>query len=69
MRWFSWSIFKPQLQSAIVIGNVYEGWSAWEENVLYHVLVPLQPLPGHAFYFKHQSTRGDADQGLLPPCA
>lgn len=68
MRWFSWSIFKPQLQSAIVIGHVYEGWSAWEENVLYHVLVPLQPLPGHAFYFK-QSTRGDADQGLLPPCA
>ncbi|NWX00501.1 IPIL1 protein, partial [Caloenas nicobarica] len=41
--------FKPRLQPAIMVGCVYEGWSAREDNVLYHLLVPLQPPPGHAF--------------------
>ncbi|NXU24416.1 IPIL1 protein, partial [Thalassarche chlororhynchos] len=46
---FSRSNFKPRLRPAIGMGCVYEGWSAWEDNVLYRLLVPLQPPPGHAF--------------------
>lgn len=34
------------------MGCVYEGWSAWEDNVLYRLLVPLQPLPEHAFHWE-----------------
>ncbi|KAM6419788.1 LOW QUALITY PROTEIN: inositol 1,4,5-trisphosphate receptor-interacting protein-like 1 [Pluvialis apricaria] len=45
---FSRSNFKPQLHPAIGMGCVYEG-SAREDNVLYHLLMLLQPLPGHTF--------------------
>ncbi|KAM6408397.1 inositol 1,4,5-trisphosphate receptor-interacting protein-like 1 [Rhynochetos jubatus] len=41
--------FKPRLQPAVGVGCVYEGWSAQQDNVLYRMLVPLQPPPGHAF--------------------
>ncbi|NXV86043.1 IPIL1 protein, partial [Calonectris borealis] len=46
---FSVSTFKPRLQPAIGMGCIYEGWSARHNNVLYRLLVPLQPPPGHAF--------------------
>ncbi|XP_047904134.2 inositol 1,4,5-trisphosphate receptor-interacting protein-like 1 [Anser cygnoides] len=42
--------FKPQLQPAIGVGCLYEGWSAREDNVLYRLLVPLRPPPGHTFH-------------------
>ncbi|XP_052672252.1 inositol 1,4,5-trisphosphate receptor-interacting protein-like 1 [Harpia harpyja] len=48
-RRLSGNNFKPRLQPAIGVGCVYEGWSAREDNVLYRLLVPLQPPPGHAF--------------------
>ncbi|NXW95883.1 IPIL1 protein, partial [Alopecoenas beccarii] len=48
-RRLSGKAFKPRLQPAIMVGYTYEGWSAREDNVLYHLLVPLQPPPGHAF--------------------
>nr|XP_047936804.1 inositol 1,4,5-trisphosphate receptor-interacting protein-like 1 [Anser cygnoides] len=44
------SLFKPQLQPAIGVGCLYEGWSARQDSVLYHLLVPLRPLPRHAFH-------------------
>ncbi|XP_047908570.2 inositol 1,4,5-trisphosphate receptor-interacting protein-like 1 [Anser cygnoides] len=40
----------PRLQPAIGVGCLYEGWSAREDNVLYRLLVPLRPPPGHAFH-------------------
>ena len=43
-------LFTPRLQPAIGVGCVYEGWSAREDNVLYRLLVPLRPPPGHAFH-------------------
>ncbi|KAF1518682.1 hypothetical protein FQV19_0014801, partial [Eudyptula minor] len=49
---FSPSNFKPRAQPAFGMGCVYEGWSAWEDNVLYRLLVPLQPLPEHAFHWE-----------------
>ncbi|XP_030333427.1 LOW QUALITY PROTEIN: inositol 1,4,5-trisphosphate receptor-interacting protein-like 1 [Strigops habroptila] len=48
-RIFCKHTFKPQLQPAIGMGCVYEGWSVWEDNVLYRLPVPLQPPPGHHF--------------------
>ncbi|KAM7127717.1 LOW QUALITY PROTEIN: inositol 1,4,5-trisphosphate receptor-interacting protein-like 1 [Ciconia maguari] len=40
----------------IGMGCVYEGWSAWENNVLYHLLVPLQRPPRHAFCLEMGTT-------------
>ncbi|NXS75191.1 IPIL1 protein, partial [Pandion haliaetus] len=48
-RRLSGNNFKPRLQPAIGVGCVCEGWSAREDNVLYCLLVPLQPPPGHTF--------------------
>ncbi|XP_049685771.1 inositol 1,4,5-trisphosphate receptor-interacting protein-like 1 [Accipiter gentilis] len=48
-RRLSGNSFKPRLQPAIGVGCVYEAWTARENNVLYRLLVPLQPPPGHAF--------------------
>ncbi|NXT59491.1 IPIL1 protein, partial [Pluvianellus socialis] len=33
------------------------GWSAQEDNVLYRLLVPLQPPPGHAFCLETDTTK------------
>lgn len=49
-RGFSRNTFKPWLQPAIGMGCLYEGWSAWEDNILYHLLVSLRPPPRHAFH-------------------
>lgn len=37
------------LQGAIGFGNAFEGWSALEEEMVYHVLLPLTPPRGHTF--------------------
>ncbi|NXU41801.1 IPIL1 protein, partial [Drymodes brunneopygia] len=39
----------PVPQEAIGVGSAFEGWSASAEDVVYQVLVPLSPPPGHAF--------------------
>lgn len=49
--------FKPRLQPAIGVGCVYEGWSTHEDNVLYQLLVPLQPPPGHTFCMELGTTK------------
>ncbi|NXG94511.1 IPIL1 protein, partial [Stercorarius parasiticus] len=41
--------FNLLLQPAVGVGCVYEGWSAQEDNVIYRLLVPLRPPPGHVF--------------------
>lgn len=41
--------FKPQLQRAIGVATVCGGWSAEEDNVLYCLLMPLQPPSRHTF--------------------
>ncbi|NXW45903.1 IPIL1 protein, partial [Nyctiprogne leucopyga] len=41
--------FKPRLQQAVGVGAVCEGWSAQEDDVLYCLLMPLQPPPRHTF--------------------
>ncbi|XP_066857493.1 inositol 1,4,5-trisphosphate receptor-interacting protein-like 1 [Anser cygnoides] len=46
------SLFKPWLQPAIGVGCLYEGWSARQDSVLYRLLVPLRPLPRHAFHLE-----------------
>lgn len=40
-------IFKPHLQPDIRMTCAYEGWSVWEDDVTYCLLVPLQPPPGY----------------------
>ncbi|KAI6078607.1 Inositol 1,4,5-trisphosphate receptor-interacting protein-like 1 [Aix galericulata] len=47
---FSRNTFKPWLQPAIGMGCLYKGRSAWEDNILYHLLVSLKPPPRHAFH-------------------
>ncbi|NXW12052.1 IPIL1 protein, partial [Fregetta grallaria] len=42
--------FYPVLQPAIGVGSAFEGWSPREEDIIYRLLVPLQPPHGHAFH-------------------
>ncbi|KAI6078651.1 Inositol 1,4,5-trisphosphate receptor-interacting protein-like 1 [Aix galericulata] len=44
------SLFKPRLQPAIGVGCFHEDGSTRQDNVLYRLLVPLRPPPGHAFH-------------------
>ncbi|NXO63475.1 IPIL1 protein, partial [Phainopepla nitens] len=44
--------FFPVLQQAIGFGSAFEGWTAHEEEVAYHVLVPLTPPVGHSFHLE-----------------
>ncbi|XP_032918240.1 inositol 1,4,5-trisphosphate receptor-interacting protein-like 1 isoform X2 [Catharus ustulatus] len=49
----SWSnSFYPVPQEAIGVGSAFEGWSPRAEDLVYHVLVPLSPPPGHAFHLE-----------------
>ncbi|NWI90660.1 IPIL1 protein, partial [Pitta sordida] len=41
--------FYPVPQKAIGVGSAFEGWSPHQGDVLYQVLVPLTPPPGHTF--------------------
>ncbi|NWV81801.1 IPIL1 protein, partial [Dasyornis broadbenti] len=47
--------FYPVPQEAIRVGSTCEGWSPCERDVVYHVLVPLNPLPGHTFHLELSS--------------
>ncbi|XP_074004903.1 inositol 1,4,5-trisphosphate receptor-interacting protein-like 1 [Numenius arquata] len=42
----------PELQSAIGVGNAFEGWSPQEEVVTYHVLVPMKAPLWHSFHLE-----------------
>ncbi|NWQ70566.1 IPIL1 protein, partial [Neopipo cinnamomea] len=42
----------PMPQRAIGVGSAFEGWCPWEEDVVYSVLVPLTPPPGHTFHLE-----------------
>ncbi|XP_031458381.1 inositol 1,4,5-trisphosphate receptor-interacting protein-like 1 [Phasianus colchicus] len=42
--------FTPRLQQAIGVSWIYEGWSNPRENLLYRLLVPMRPPPGHTFH-------------------
>ncbi|XP_039239263.1 inositol 1,4,5-trisphosphate receptor-interacting protein-like 1 [Pipra filicauda] len=42
----------PVPQRAIGVGSAFEGWSPREEDVVYRVLVPLNPPPGHTFHLE-----------------
>ncbi|XP_032926312.1 uncharacterized protein LOC117001819 isoform X2 [Catharus ustulatus] len=49
----SWSnSFYPVPQQAIGVGSAFEGWSPRAQDLVYHVLVPLSPPPGHAFHLE-----------------
>ncbi|NWV86933.1 IPIL1 protein, partial [Dasyornis broadbenti] len=47
--------FYPVPQGAIGVGSAFEGWTPSERDVVYHVLVPLNPPPGHAFHLELNS--------------
>ncbi|XP_027757719.1 inositol 1,4,5-trisphosphate receptor-interacting protein-like 1 [Empidonax traillii] len=42
----------PVPQRAIGVGSAFEGWSPCKEDVVYRVLVPLNPPTGHAFHLE-----------------
>ncbi|NWW41937.1 IPIL1 protein, partial [Panurus biarmicus] len=44
--------FYPLPQQAIGVGNAFEGWSPRAQDLVYRVLVPLSPPPGHAFHLE-----------------
>uniref|UniRef100_A0A8C5IIB2 IPIL1 protein n=1 Tax=Junco hyemalis TaxID=40217 RepID=A0A8C5IIB2_JUNHY len=44
--------FYPVLQQAIRVGSGFEGWSSCTQDVVYCMLVPLSPPPGHAFHLE-----------------
>ncbi|XP_032051081.1 inositol 1,4,5-trisphosphate receptor-interacting protein-like 1 [Aythya fuligula] len=46
------SLFTPRLQPAIGVGCFSEDRSTRQDNVLYRLLVPLRPPPGHAFHLE-----------------
>ncbi|XP_027528769.1 inositol 1,4,5-trisphosphate receptor-interacting protein-like 1 [Neopelma chrysocephalum] len=43
------SRFYPVPQQAIGMDSAFEGWSPCQEDLVYRVLVPLNPPPGHTF--------------------
>uniref|UniRef100_A0A8C3NLT2 Uncharacterized protein n=1 Tax=Geospiza parvula TaxID=87175 RepID=A0A8C3NLT2_GEOPR len=44
--------FYPVPQPAIGVGSAFEGWSPHAHDVVYRLLVPLSPPPGHAFHLE-----------------
>ncbi|NXT31102.1 IPIL1 protein, partial [Pelecanoides urinatrix] len=51
-RILSRNSFKPRLKPAIRVGIAFKGWSPREEDIVYCLLVPLEPPPGHAFHLE-----------------
>ncbi|NXA13805.1 IPIL1 protein, partial [Sapayoa aenigma] len=47
--------FYPLPQKAIGVGSAFEGWSPQQLDVLYQVLVPLTPPPGHTFQLEQDT--------------
>ena len=48
--------FMPQMQPAIGMDDTYEAWSVHENSIAYHLLVFLQPPPGHRFSLELHTT-------------
>ncbi|XP_072778460.1 inositol 1,4,5-trisphosphate receptor-interacting protein-like 1 [Taeniopygia guttata] len=44
--------FYPVLHRPIGVGSAFEGWSPWEQDVVYHVLIPMTPPRGHSFHLE-----------------
>ncbi|NXS77170.1 IPIL1 protein, partial [Pandion haliaetus] len=51
-RILSGNDFTPRLQPAVGLGGFREGQSAREEDLVYRLLVPLTPPPGHSFHLE-----------------
>ncbi|XP_075008515.1 inositol 1,4,5-trisphosphate receptor-interacting protein-like 1 [Calonectris borealis] len=49
--------FFPVPQSAIGVGSAFEGWSPREEDIVYRLLVPLEPPRGHVFHLELDNAR------------
>ncbi|KAF4795377.1 inositol 1,4,5-trisphosphate receptor-interacting protein-like 1 [Turdus rufiventris] len=47
--------FYPGLQEAIGVGSAFEGWSPYEQGVVYQVLIPMTPPRGHSFHLELDS--------------
>ncbi|NXE98731.1 IPIL1 protein, partial [Menura novaehollandiae] len=47
--------FRPVPQRAIGVGSAFEGWSPRAKDLVYSVLVPLGPPPGHAFQLERSA--------------
>ncbi|NWX62388.1 IPIL1 protein, partial [Promerops cafer] len=52
--------FYPVPQEAIGVDSAFEGWSPCAEGVVYRVLVPLSPPPGHTFHLELDTGAGMA---------
>ncbi|NXC68715.1 IPIL1 protein, partial [Anhinga anhinga] len=44
--------FMPQLQPAVGVGGFLQGRNTPEEDLVYRLLVPLKPPPGHSFHLE-----------------
>ncbi|XP_037995226.1 inositol 1,4,5-trisphosphate receptor-interacting protein-like 1 [Motacilla alba alba] len=47
--------FYPVLERAIGVGSAFEGWSPREQDVVYRVLIPMEPPRGHSFHLELDS--------------
>ncbi|XP_032942813.1 inositol 1,4,5-trisphosphate receptor-interacting protein-like 1 [Catharus ustulatus] len=47
--------FYPGLQEAIGVGSAFEGWSPYEQDVVYQVLIAMTPPRGHSFHLELDS--------------
>ncbi|NWX55128.1 IPIL1 protein, partial [Promerops cafer] len=47
--------FYPVLEEPIGFGSAFEGWTVREDEVVYHVLVPLTPPLGHIFHLERDT--------------
>ncbi|NXU28725.1 IPIL1 protein, partial [Thalassarche chlororhynchos] len=51
-RILSGNDFMPRLQPAVGVGSFLEGWNVCEDDLVYRLLVPLKPPPGHSFHLE-----------------
>ncbi|NWZ33326.1 IPIL1 protein, partial [Brachypodius atriceps] len=56
--------YYPILQQAIGFGSAFEGWSPNREEVVYRVLLPLTPPPGHVFYVEHDTNQQSSSRNF-----
>ncbi|NWU94934.1 IPIL1 protein, partial [Upupa epops] len=52
--------FFPMIQPAIGIGSAFEGWSPYEDDTVYQVLMPLKACFGHEFHVELGPNAGTA---------
>ncbi|KAF1486742.1 Inositol 1,4,5-trisphosphate receptor-interacting protein-like 1, partial [Eudyptula minor novaehollandiae] len=51
-RILSRNSFMPRLKPAVNVVTAFEGWSPFEDDAIYRLLVPLKPRRGHAFHLE-----------------